>query len=45
MRTLYNIVTEAQVLYIKISGAINADIKAVKGIRTPKEARARTPKH
>ena len=32
MRTLYNIVTEAQVLYIKISGAINTDIKAAIGI-------------
>ena len=41
MRTLYNIVTEAQVLYIKISGAINADIKAVKGIACAVEAYAK----
>ena len=32
MRTLYNIITKAQVLYIKISRAINANIKAVIGI-------------
>ena len=32
MRTLYDIATRAQVLYIKISRATNANIKAVIGI-------------
>ena len=32
MRTSYNIATRAQVLYMKISGATNADIKAAIGI-------------
>jgi hypothetical protein len=32
MRTSYNIATRAQALCIKISGAINTDIKAVTGI-------------
>ena len=31
MRTLYNITARAQVLYIKISRAINTNIKAVTG--------------
>ena len=31
MRTLYDIATRAHVLCMKISGAINADIKAVTG--------------
>jgi len=32
MRTLYNITTRAQVLCMKISRAINANIKAAMGI-------------
>ena len=40
MRILFNIITKAQVLYIKISRAINADIKAVKGIPCAVEAYA-----